>query len=341
MSDKVYRAALIGAGRIGMLLEDDPKRLKPATHFGMWVSHPRTELVAVCDADPAKLERAQQLLPGVAVYTDAAELLERERPDVVSIATWRDSHYEMLKLALAHGLRAIVVEKPIADRYEHAREVVEEARARGAELLVNHRRRFDPLLHELRDRLEGGLIGHLLQVSSYYVYGLVTTGTHLVDALRFLLLPLAGDVVWAAGFPNERPHFAPPDDPCVDAIIGFESGVKATIQSLDMKKYDHFHFDFYGDAGKVSIARIGREVDVYRVLDSPEHSGFTELEAEPSERLGGAPRDQFRTLAANAVACLDGTATSLSTGEDSLEALEILLAIKRSAAEGGRVVRLA
>jgi predicted dehydrogenase len=335
-----YRAALIGAGRIGMLLEHDPKRLKPATHFGMWAGHPRVDLVAVCDADPDKLGVALELAPGVATYEDAAELLAAERPDVVSIATWKDSHYELCKLALEHGVGAIVLEKPIAERYEHAREIVDEARRQGVELLVNHRRRFDPLLYPLRDELRNGLVGAVQQVSGYYVYGLVTTGTHLVDTLRFLLGDVAGDISWVAAFPNERPHFAPPDDPCVDGFLGFASGTKAAMQSLDLRRYDLFQVDVYGETGRVSLRSIGRDVTLHRVVPSPEHDGFSELEAQPSERRGGSPRDQFRMLADNAIGCLDGTETSLSTGEDSLKALEVLLAMRASADAGGRLIHL-
>jgi hypothetical protein len=45
-------------------------------------------------------------------------------------------------------------------------------------------------------------------------------------------------------------------------------------------------------------------------------------------------------LADNAIGCLDGTQTSLSTGEDSLKALEVLLAMRESAAAGGRAIQL-
>ena len=56
-----YSAAVIGIGRIGMLLERDPKRVKPATHVGMWASHPRVKLAAVCDPNPAKLQLAAEM----------------------------------------------------------------------------------------------------------------------------------------------------------------------------------------------------------------------------------------------------------------------------------------
>jgi predicted dehydrogenase len=334
----VYTAALIGAGRIGMLLEDDPKRVKPATHFGMWAGHPRARLAAVCDSDPKRLEFAKAKLPGVRAFTDPGRMLAEVKPDVVSIATWKDTHHAMAKLALAHGVRAIVLEKPIAERYEHAREIVEEARSKGVHLLVNHRRRFDPLVRRLRDDLKNGLIGEILQVSCCYVYGLVTTGTHLIDTLRMLLKDVAGEIAWVSAFPNAFETLHPDGDPNVDGFVGFENGLKAAVQSLSMKDYDIFDVHIYGRRGKVLFRNIGRDIEVIPVVESVEHRGFTELASEPAERRGGKPRDLFRSLADNAVACLDGTATSLSTGEDSLKALAVLLAMRRSAADGGRVV---
>ena len=154
MSDTLYTAAVIGTGRIGMGLESDPLRLKPATHFGMWQSHPRTRLAAVCDSDPAKLETAKAKAPGIRTFTSPEKLLVEIKPDLVSIATWRDSHYDMMKLALDHGVPAIVLEKPIADTIEQAREIVDRANGLGTHLFVNHRRRFDALLYEIRGRLE-------------------------------------------------------------------------------------------------------------------------------------------------------------------------------------------
>lgn len=333
-----YKAALIGAGRIGMLHEQDPHRLKPATHFGMWRDHPRFDLVAVCDNDPAKNALARQWLPSVRTYTDPRELLKVERPDTVAIATWRDTHYEMMKYALDAGVRVIVCEKPIAEKREDAVEIVDRCRTQGVELLINHRRRFDRLLYGLKRDLEAGLIGEIIQVSSYYVYGLLTTGTHLIDTLRFLLGGIAGEVKWVSAFDNAFETYSPPDDPCVDGVVGFTNGLKATVQSLNIRDYDLFQFDFYGRKGKVSLRNIGRDIEISKVVRSPEHEGFTELELAPSERRGGAPRDQFLFMADNVVDCLEGRGTSLSTGEDSLKALDILLKMRESAVAGGRVV---
>jgi predicted dehydrogenase len=340
MQKEKYTVAVIGIGRIGMLLESDPKRLKPATHFGVWLNHPRVDLVAVCDNDPKKLEVAKSLLPAVKTYSSAEQLLREIKPDIVSIATWKDTHYEMMKLCLKFGVPAIVCEKPIAEKYEHAKEVVDEVQKTGTHLLINHRRRFDSLLYSVRADLQNGIIGEIIQVSTYYVYGLVTTGTHLIDALRFFLKDIAGEIEWVAAFPNTFSHHHPPDDPCLDGFIGFENGLKVSIQSLNIQDYDIFNFYFYGRKGLMLFKNIGRDIEIFKVEESPEHQGFTELATQPFQKMGGSPRNQFRFLADNAVDCLDGKASSLSTGEDSLKALKVLLGMQESAREGGKKIKI-
>ena len=48
------RVCIIGLGRFGMLLENDKKRLKPATHFGLWSNSKKVSLVGVSDNDLSK-----------------------------------------------------------------------------------------------------------------------------------------------------------------------------------------------------------------------------------------------------------------------------------------------
>ena len=51
---KKVSVCLIGPGRIGMTLELDKLRKKPATHFGMWLKNKEANLIAVCDVDDNK-----------------------------------------------------------------------------------------------------------------------------------------------------------------------------------------------------------------------------------------------------------------------------------------------
>ena len=53
-NEKKTKVCLIGPGRIGMSLEFDSLRKKPATHFGMWMKNRYCDLVAVSDVDTKK-----------------------------------------------------------------------------------------------------------------------------------------------------------------------------------------------------------------------------------------------------------------------------------------------
>ena len=335
-----YRAAVIGVGRIGMKLELDKKRIKPATHFGMWNNQENVDLIAVCDTSDDNLKIAKKLNPDIKLYNNAEELLKKEKPDIVSIATWKDTHYDIMKLCIKYNIPAIVCEKPIAEKIEHAREIVNETKDNGIHLFINHRRRFDPLLYPFKNDLLKGKLGEIVQVNAHYVYGLVTTGTHLVDALRFFLCDLAGEVEWVIGIKHNFENFSPPDDPGINFILGFNNGLNVAIQTLDIKKYDIFDFYFYGTKGLAVFKNIGRDIEIYDIVDSSEHDGFTELNDQYKEKHGGNPRDQFGYLAKNVIESLQGESASLSTGADSLIALEILLAIQESAKNNSKKVYL-
>ena len=305
-----YRTAVIGAGRIGLLLEQDSKRRKPSTHAGMWSMHAATDLVALCDSDPDLEKVAIELVPGAKYYTDPQVMLSAERPEIVSIATQHDSHIELARLAILSGAKAIFCEKPISHDFEAASKLIEQAEAAGVHFFVNHARRFDPLLRRLTKELADDLIGELIQVTGYYVYGLISTGTHLVDLLRMTLGPREGEIVWVTGWFNERGVYHPEDDPCIDGILCFESGLKAFIQSLDMRSY-----------GEAST-----------------RTGFRDLSRVPTDSWTNLGNSYFEFAAENIIDCLEDRVVPFSTGRDSLQALTVLRAMSDSAkADGLRV----
>ena len=334
-----YRAAVIGSGRIGLALELDPKRPKPATHAGAWMQHPKTELVALCDSNPAFETVAGKLAPDAVCYSDAQAMLSAERPEIVSIATHQDSHVELARLAIASGAKAVLCEKPISDNLVAARALIDEANDAGVHLIVNHARRFDPLLRRLADELSSGLIGDLLQVTGYYVYGLVSTGTHLIDLLRMTLGPREGDVTWVAAWPNEHGVHYPEGDPCIDGVLGFESGLKVFIQSLDMRSYDHFEVRYFGRDGAAVCNGLTRRVDLFTAGEAATRAGFSELPHAPSDSWSNPDCSYFELAAENVVDCIEGRTQPLSTGRDSVAALAILQAmLESSEAEGRRII---
>ena len=315
-------------------MEEDPKRIRPATHAGAFRACPRTELAAVVDTDPTRVEHARRLFAGVQGFRTVEQMLEVIQPEIVSVATPAAAHREVVEACARAGVRAVICEKPIALSAADGQRMIEACADAGTLLLINHTRRFDPTLRRLQEEIAAGKFGDITQATAYYTAGLLNTGTHIVDLLRFFL----GDVAWTIAVPNLRASH-PAGDFNADALVGFVSGARAVLQVQEVMDYAIFTLRLHGRLGVAVIERFGFEVDRMYVRDCAEFSGYKELDVRNGCWEGQA-RSLMGALADHVVACLDGRETLASRGEDGLAALKVLLALKESAEGGGRRIEL-
>lgn len=145
--------ALVGCGRIA------PNHVAAAL-----ANSDELELAAVCDLER---EKAAGLLKafglensGVAVYEDSREMLERERPRLVAVATDSGSHASLALAAIGAGC-SVIVEKPVAMSLEDADAIIAAAGEKGVKLCVCHQNRFNKSIQKIRSALEEGRFGRL------------------------------------------------------------------------------------------------------------------------------------------------------------------------------------
>lgn len=137
-------------------------------------SHPGFEVVALAGRDADKTARLAAELGVPAAYGDWRELLERERPDLVSIATPVALHRPMMLGALAAGAH-VLCEKPTAmDRFEAA-EMRDAALAAGRVAGINHEFRFLPARAHARRFVAAGALGRLRRATILGRYPLWAT----------------------------------------------------------------------------------------------------------------------------------------------------------------------
>ncbi len=131
------------------------------------------------------------------VYDDFSKLLAQSVPDVAAICTMEYPRYQLTMQAIGAGVRAIVLEKPMARTVTGAREMVAAAGAAGIRLVVCHQMRFADEFVAAKLAVERGMIGtpYLYRASSYGQ--LMEQGPHMVD----MVLWLANDpeVQWVMG----------------------------------------------------------------------------------------------------------------------------------------------
>lgn len=110
------------------------------SHAQAYHQNPEFQIVGLVNRSAKQLSGALSHYP---IETDFSTALERLRPDLVSIATYSDSHAD-IAIAAMHAGAHVFVEKPIADNAIDARRVADVARETGRKLVVGHILRHHP-----------------------------------------------------------------------------------------------------------------------------------------------------------------------------------------------------
>jgi predicted dehydrogenase len=153
------------------------------THAEALSRNPGVHLVAGSSRDAGRRQRFEKRT-GCKTYADWKEMLDRERLEIVSVATYAPVHAEMTLGCVERGVRAVYCEKPMATRLADAERMAGACEKAGALLVINHNRRFNPNYRRLRDAVADGVLGDLTSASLRWGNGrLGNTGTHLIDAV--------------------------------------------------------------------------------------------------------------------------------------------------------------
>jgi len=176
------RTAVIGVGSMGK------------NHARVYSELMDTTLVGVADADETTANAVGKALR-VNTYTDYHEMLEKERPEAVSIAVPTSLHLEVATACLETGAH-ILVEKPIAANLEEAEELIKRAKAAQRKLMIGHIVRFNPAIQALKEKLDNGYLGRIYQIFCRRtgphpkrildVGVVIDLAPHDIDTMRFL-----------------------------------------------------------------------------------------------------------------------------------------------------------
>ena len=212
-----YRVAIVGARR-GLL------------HAQGYEGIDNMEVVAFCEKDDAR--RAEALAQfDVHGYTNYEEMLRKERPDVVHAVTDVTVPRETwMPAASEAGVKALVIEKPLAVRPGTFQRLVDAQRETGLNVLVCHNRRCLPFGDKLRELLADGLGDvHFVRASSQGgLWGMVT---HLIDLCLFAVGDVRPVATWGmveGGGPYARPSESCPE--AFFAVYTFPNGARAFVE---------------------------------------------------------------------------------------------------------------
>jgi predicted dehydrogenase len=162
----------------------------------VWNDIDQAEVVAVADQDSQGRAAAAKRLKAPKAYADYRRMLEKERPQIVSVAPrWLDCHHAMVLACAEFGCH-VFLEKPMSQTLEQADEMVAALEKRNLKLAIAHQTRYSPALHYVQKAIAEGKLGDILELRGRGKEDrrgggedLMVLGTHIMDLMRFF----AGD----------------------------------------------------------------------------------------------------------------------------------------------------
>lgn len=348
----MIRAAVIGLGRMGSKIDEESSQYTysrwrpPHSHAACYRAVSGVELVA--GADPAGAQReafAQKWgLSADHVYADYREMLERERPEIVSICTSAAARARILLdvLAISKSVKAIWAEKPIAMTLAEADQMVEGCQRAGVLLAVGGSRCWDPIYNRIRDLIDQGEIGRLLQINAMYPCDLSHNGSHALTLVAYLAGGASGELFarcqWAFGHMEDDARAQGEDDLRGNGYLQFENGVQAFIRSMSAAGAER-QIEVIGTDGRLCAIKDGEEVEFWK-LAPPDPA---RRRREPQRQIFPVPLGEATANVRTAQDLLRGLETGKEpncNGEAGRQALEIAIAMRESHRRGGLRVTL-
>jgi predicted dehydrogenase len=167
----------------------------------VWLKVPTAEIVAVADENEKGRADAAKRLNAKAAYADFREMLEKERPQLVSVADrWPDCHRDMVLACAEHGA-SIFLEKPVCRYLQEADEMIAACDRHHVKCAVAHQTRYSPRVMVVKGLIADGRIGDVLELRGRGKEDargggedLMVLGVHAFDLMRFLV----GDPKWCS-----------------------------------------------------------------------------------------------------------------------------------------------
>ena len=339
----VVRISVVGAGLIG------------TRHIEEVEASASAQLASIVEPGPAGREVADRF--DVPLYRSLAELIERDKPDGVILATPNRMHVDGGLECVQAGV-PVIVEKPIGDTVAGATRLVETAEAAGVPLLTGHHRNYSPIMTRAREIVHSGRLGPIVAVvgtalfykpDDYFEVGggwrrehgggpLLLNLTHEVNTL----MSLVGDIVQVQAVTSNSTRGFPVEDTAA-MVFTFANGALGTFllsdaagspRSWEQTSRENASYPTYEDEDCYHIAGTTGSLSVptMRLTVFPGQRSWW----EPFERVRDAVDrgDPLANQVTHFADVIRGEAQPICSGRDGLKTLLVVGAVAESARTG-------
>jgi len=305
-------------------------------------------IVALCDRDPERLKLASEKFGIERTYTDAAEMLDKEKLDFVDIATTAPSHRMLMELAAARKL-PVICQKPVAPTFADARAMVEACEAAGVPFMVHENFRFQSAIIAVYDTIDSGAIGRpfwgrvsfrsgfdVFSGQPYLAEGerfiIEDLGVHILDIARYLFGNVAS---LTARTQRINPRIRGEDTATM--LLGHENGITSVVDCSYWSRREKEAFpqtliEVDGSAGSLRL-----ELDYKLTVTSPKGTEVRDVSPPLlpwAERPWHNIQESVLLIQKHWVDCLTNGKRPSTSGRDNLGTYALVEGAYQSAATG-------
>ena len=318
MPNKDYKVAIIGhtgRGNYGHGLDI------------VWKDVPKTKVVAVADADQEGLAKAIKKLAAPAGYESYRLMLEKEKPDFITIAPrWLDQHHDMVLAAAEHGVKGVYLEKPMCRTLREADEMVAACEKSGMKVALAYQNRYSPILEVIEAMIDQDQLGTILEIrgrgkDDHRGGGedLWVLGSHVLNLIQHLCgrPEQCSAQVYQGRNPIAKEHVSEGKEGIgllagdrLSAMYRMENGTQAFFASHRSMRGNpsRFGLTILGSKGAIQLYDVSYLPKAYWLNDSSWSPGRTGKEWVPISSAGPEkeePIDDGSQHAANVRACTE------------------------------------
>ena len=338
---KNLRYALIGCGRIS------PNHIAAAQANEL-------DFVAMCDIDASAMQdKADKFdLAHVQQYADYHQMLKEAQPELVAICTESGKHAAIALDCIQAGCH-VIIEKPIALSLEDVDAIIALAKEKQVKVCACHQNRFNKSIQKIREAMDAQRFGRMYHGAAHIRWNrgkqyydaaswrgtweqdggaLMNQCIHNIDLLRWMM---GNEVVEVSAYTDRLNHDYIQAEDLGLALVKFSSGAYGLIEGTTNIYPKNLEETLYLFGEKGTVKAGGHSVNIIEDwlfadgLDDPEYVKATYHENPPNVYgFGHTP------LYTDVVAAIREDRAPYVTAEDGRRALEMVLAIYKSAAEG-------
>jgi len=307
-----------------------------SNHLRIYAGLKGVELVGVVDADRARAQQAAAR-HDCGAFASAQEMASEI--DAASIAVPSTLHADVAGPLLEQGVHCLV-EKPLATTEGDCEALIRASEASGAVLLVGHVERFNPVVRQLGEILQGSAV-HAVDVRRMSALSARITDVDVVEDLMIhdidVVLSLLGTDVTDVFAQGVRSAGGAGHD-YVTATLLFAAGSMATLTASRITHNKIRELNVTAELGYITASYLTQELLIHsqsRTSSATGAGGGNYVLDLSIERVLIRPEEPLDVEIRHFIDAVENATAPRVSGQDALDAMRFVWEIQRLLAGGG------